>query len=52
VLADANGAYAFSAVEAGRQTVVVSAPGFEAVTRKVLLTAGKETQADFDLTAP
>lgn len=52
VFADAEGAYAFSAVEAGRQTVVVSAPGFGALTREVLLTAGQETQADFDLTAP
>jgi hypothetical protein len=44
------GQYAVSAIEAGTQTVLASAPGFAAASRVVTLSAGQETVADFSLT--
>jgi hypothetical protein len=44
------GQYALSAVEAGTQTVEISAVGFMPVTQAVSLTAGQDTIVDFHLT--
>lgn len=44
------GHYVLSAVEAGTQTVQVSARGFAAVSQPVMLSPGQETVADFGLT--
>jgi len=49
-LSDAAGQYALSAVEAGEQTVQVSASGFAALSQRVTLQAGQEAVADFTLT--
>lgn len=50
-LSDATGRYALSAIEAGDQTVQVSATGFAALSQRVTLQAGQETVSDFTLTA-
>jgi len=44
------GQYSASAVEAGTQTVQVSAPGFTAASQSVTLNAGQSTTTDFTLT--
>jgi hypothetical protein len=44
------GQYALSAVEAGTQTVQVSAAGFTAASQVVTLEAGKDTVVEFSLT--
>jgi len=48
---DKLGQYVVSAVEAGTQTVQVSAPGFTTVSQSVSLNAGQNTAVDFKLTA-
>jgi hypothetical protein len=44
------GQYALSAVEAGAQTVRISAPGFTTHSQSVTLGAGQNTVVDFNLT--
>lgn len=44
------GQYALSAVQAGTQTVQVSAPGFVTISQAATLTAGQETVVNFSLT--
>jgi hypothetical protein len=50
-LSDAAGKYALSAIEAGEQTVQVSASGFAAFSQRVTLQPGQEVVSDFTLTA-
>ncbi len=49
-LSNKLGQYAHSAVEAGTQTVQVSAPGFATNSQAVTLTAGQETLVDLSIT--
>lgn len=50
VQSDPAGHYLLSAVEAGAQTAVVSAPGFVSISQVVVLTAGQQAVVDFSLT--